>query len=199
MKRLSSPMRVTPPPPVVPRLTVENSRKRFPSPMTSSVCSPPNFRSCGSPPTEQNESNTFLRPIRAGPRTTACGSRTHSSPSSTPSPTKAKEPIRTFCPMRALGETIARESISLIAHTNRVPGGSVAWSDLRLAVHQHAAQNGFGRNIAVDGGPPLQLAKFDLPLQHGHLDAQLVSGHDGTAETGFVHSGKIEQFLVSLR
>src|SRR5882762_1750041 len=65
MKRLLLPIRVTPPPCVVPRLTVENSRKRFASPTTSSVRSPLNFRSCGSPPTEQNESKMFLRPIAA--------------------------------------------------------------------------------------------------------------------------------------
>src|ERR1700676_4843284 len=106
--------------------------------------------------------------MRAGPRTTACGSRTQSSPNSTPSPTTANAPIRTFCPTRALAETIARESTSLIAHTNRVAGGSFARRSLGLAVHQHASQNGFRRDVAVDGCHSLQLAEFNFPLQHGH-------------------------------
>src|SRR5579864_1663351 len=199
MKRLSFPIRVTPPPPAVPRLTVQNSRNRLPSPMMSSVCSPPNFRSWGSPPTEQNESKTFLRPMRAGPRTMACGSRMHSSPSSTPSPTTANAPIRTFCPKRALAERIARGSTSLIAHTNRVVGGSVARRGLGLAIDQHAAQDGFRRDIAVDGGHRLQLAKFDLPLQHRHLDAQLVTRHHRPSETRLIHGSQIEQLLVSFR
>src|ERR1700722_6703142 len=199
MKRLSFPMVVTPPPPVVPRLTVLNSRKRLPSPMMTSVCSPLNFRSCGLPPTEQNESKTFLRPMRAGPRTTACGSKTHSSPRSTPSPTTANAPMRTFVPIRALAETIARESTSLIAHTDRVVGRRVARLCLRLAVHQHAAQNGFRRDIAVHGGHRLELAKFDLPLQHRHFDAQLVSGHDRPAETRLIDGSQIEQLPVPFR
>src|ERR1700686_2754493 len=103
--------------------------------------------------------------MRAGPRTTACGSRTHSSPSSTPSPTTANAPIRTFSPMRAFAERIARESTSLIAHTNRVAGGSAPRRRLWLAVHQHAGKDGFPRDIAVHGRDPLELAKFDFPLQ----------------------------------
>src|ERR1700686_1520805 len=182
MNRLSFPIRVTPPPPVVPRLTVQNSRNRLASPMISSVCSPPNFKSWGSPPTEQNESKTFLRPMRAGPRTTACGSRTDSSPSSTPSPTTANGPIRTFFPISALEETTARESTSFIAPTNRVTGVSVARRRFGLAVHQHAAQDGFRRDVPVDGCHRLQLAKFDLPLQHRHFDAQLVPRHDRPPE-----------------
>src|SRR5579859_433811 len=177
MKRLSSPMRVTPPPPVVPRLTVENSRKRLPSPITTSVCSPLNFKSWGSPPTEENESNTFFRPMRAGPRTTACGSSTQPSPSSTPSPTKANAPMRTFSPSRALLETTARESMSLIARTNRIARRGIAGRAIRLAIHQHAAQDGFGGHIAIDRSDGLQLAELDLPLQHGHLKADLVAGH----------------------
>src|SRR5579872_1940472 len=199
MKRLSSPMRVTPPPPVVPRLTVENSRKRLPSPMTSSVCSPPNFRSWGSPPTEENESKMFLRPTRAGPRTTACGSRIHSSPNSTPSPTKANAPMRTFFPRRAPVETMARESTSLIARTNRVARRGVAGRFIRLAVHQHAAHDAFCGNVAVHCGHRLQLAEFYLPLQHRHLDAQLISGHHRAPETRLIHRGQIEQFFIAIR
>src|SRR5216683_7211162 len=104
----------------------------------------------------------FLRPMRAGPRTTACGSRTQSSPSSTPSPTTANAPIRTFCPMTALAETTARESTSFIAHTNRVAGGSVAYRRFGLAVHQHAAQDSFRRDVPVDGCHRLQFAKYFL-------------------------------------
>src|SRR5216683_1312971 len=128
----------------------------------------------------------FLQPIRAGPRTTACGSRTQSSPSSTPSLTTANAPIRTFCPMRALAETTARESTSLIAHTNRVVGGIVARSRLGLAVHEHAAQNGLRRDIAVDGCDCLEFAKFHFPLQHRHLDTQLISRHHWPAETRLI-------------
>src|ERR1700676_1741271 len=125
--------------------------------------------------------------MRAGPRTTACGSRTQSSPNSTPSPTTAKAPIRTFCPTRALAETIARESTSLIAHTNGVVRGGVARRRLGLAVDQHAAQDGFRRPVPVNGCHCLKLAKFNFPLQHRHLDAQLISGHDRPAETSLIH------------
>src|SRR5215472_17597470 len=197
MKRLSFPMRVTPPPCVVPRLTVQNSRKRLPSPMTTSVRSPPNFRSCGFPPTEQNESKTFLRPIRAGPRTTAWGSSTHSSPSSTSSPTTAKEPMRTFWPIRAVAETMARESISLIADTYRVACRRVAGRPLRLAIHEHAAQNGFRRDFTVHRRDRLQLAEFHFPLQHGHFDTQLISGDDRSAKARLIDGGEIKKLLVA--
>ena len=52
MKRLSSPTRVTPPPPSVPGFMVTCSRMRLRAPMTSSTRSPWNFRSCGMWPIE---------------------------------------------------------------------------------------------------------------------------------------------------
>src|ERR1700722_2198768 len=125
--------------------------------------------------------------MRAGPRTTACGARTQSSPSSTPSPTTANGPMRTFFPRRALAETTAWESTSFIARTNRVAGRSVAARGLgRLPVHQHAAEYGFGRDIAIHRSHRLQLAKFHFPLQHRHFDAQLIPRHDGAPETRLV-------------
>src|SRR6267154_2010449 len=199
MKRLSLPIRVTPPPCVVPRLTVENSRKWLASPTTSSVRSPLNFRSCGSPPTEQNESNKFLQPIRAGPRTTACASSTQSSPSSTSSPTTANAPMRTPLPTRAFGETIARGSTSLIARTHRCVCGGFAWRWGWIAVHQHAPQHRFGGDFPVDCGNGFQLAERRAVLEHRHFHAQLISRHDGPPKTRLVHSGKIQKFFFALR
>src|SRR5579871_4501381 len=197
MKRLLFPMRVTPPPCTVPRLTVLNSRNRLPSPITTSVCSPPNFRSWGSPPTELNESKTFLRPMRAGPRTTACGSRMHPSPSSTSSPTTANAPMRALAAIRALGATTAWESTSFIAHTHRVRRRRVAGGG-RFAIDQHAAQYCLRGNIAIHRGDSLELAEFDFPFQDGYLDAQLVSRNYRAAEARFVHSGEKEKFFVAL-
>jgi hypothetical protein len=79
-------MRVTPPPPPVPRCTVTNSRNTLSSPMTSSARSPANFLSWASAPIEANCQMRLLRPMRVGPWTTTCGPIDVPSPISTSAP-----------------------------------------------------------------------------------------------------------------
>ena len=68
MNRLSSPTRVTPPPPAVPGFIVTCSRMRLRAPMTSSTGSPRYFRSCGRWPSEAKGKISVASPIavRAG-------------------------------------------------------------------------------------------------------------------------------------
>ena len=63
MNRLRSPIVVCPPPPAVPRWMVTNSRKTLRWPMTSRVCSPRYFRSCGGRPIEANGKISVPSPI----------------------------------------------------------------------------------------------------------------------------------------
>jgi hypothetical protein len=63
------PIRVTPPPPAVPMLTVTYSRNVLPSPMTTSVSSPRYLRSWGVPPMTAYGWMTLFRPIVVRPVT----------------------------------------------------------------------------------------------------------------------------------
>ena len=192
-------MRVTPPPPVVPRLTVLNSRKRLPSPMMTSVCSPVNFKSCGLPPTEQNESKMFLRPNARG--TSHHGVRLQNAiVAEIDLVTQHGKSADThvFSQARARGNDGARIDVTHRAHQPSIRG-SVACSGVRFAINQHAAQHGFRHDVAIHSGHGLQLAEFYFPFQHGYFDAQLVPGDNRAAKSRFVHGSQIKQLFVPLR
>ena len=76
MKRLSSPTRVTPLSWIVPRLTVQLSRKTLRSPISSRVGSPAYFLSCGASPREANGWILLPAPIVVGPLMTTWGPTT---------------------------------------------------------------------------------------------------------------------------
>ena len=107
MIQLSEPTRVTPPPCAVPRLNVQCSRTVLPSPMTSSVSSPPYFLSCGAPPIAQNGKKRLPRPIVVRPPTTTCASSTVPRPSLTFGPTMQYGPTSTPSASSACGSTSA--------------------------------------------------------------------------------------------
>jgi hypothetical protein len=67
MNRLSSPTRVTPPPPAVPGFIVTCSRITLRAPITSSTRSPPYFRSCGTCPIEAKGNIVVPSPMRVAP------------------------------------------------------------------------------------------------------------------------------------
>ena len=58
------------PPPAVPGCSVQNSRMRLSSPMTSSLSSPRYFRSCGTAPTDANWKIWLRAPIVVRPSMT---------------------------------------------------------------------------------------------------------------------------------
>ena len=87
MIQLSEPRRVTPPSCAVPMLIVHDSRIVLPSPITSSVSSPPYFLSWGMPPIEQNGKMRLPRPIVVRPETTTCDTSTVPAPIRTAGPT----------------------------------------------------------------------------------------------------------------
>ena len=64
MSSVLFPTRVTPAPCAVPRFTVTYSRTVVPSPISTQVSSPLNFRSCGGAPIDANEDTRFLFPMR---------------------------------------------------------------------------------------------------------------------------------------
>ena len=111
MKRLSSPIRVTPWPPAVPRLIVQNSRNTLRSPISSRVGSPLYFLSCGSSPIEANWNTLHSRPIVVGPLITTCGPTQLPAPMTTSGPITVNGPTSTSAASCALSETMARGSI----------------------------------------------------------------------------------------
>src|SRR5512146_2208361 len=108
MIQLSDPMRVTPPPCTVPRLIVQDSRIVLPSPITSSVSSPPYFLSCGMPPIEQNGKNRLLLPIVVRPSMTTWG------PMDVPGPTLTFGPITLYGPTATSPASSAALSTSAV-------------------------------------------------------------------------------------
>src|SRR5918993_3909047 len=91
----------------VPRLIVEYSRMRVPSPISTHVSSPLNFRSCGSPPsTVPMPTVTFVASLTFFSRTDLASS-VHPSPTTQPSPTITYGPTVTLSPSSARGETMA--------------------------------------------------------------------------------------------
>src|SRR5439155_882452 len=67
ISRLLEPMRVTPPPPTVPRLTVTPSRKVLSSPIRNWVLSPPYLRSWGAVPSDAKGKIRQRAPPLKGP------------------------------------------------------------------------------------------------------------------------------------
>jgi len=111
MNRFSSPIRVSPPPPVVPRLSVTNSRMSFRAPMTSVVFSPAYLRSWGGPPTDAMGAMRVSGPISVGPWTTVWGPSRQPSPRRTSGPITQCGPMETPLPISADGSMTARGSI----------------------------------------------------------------------------------------
>src|SRR4249919_1459954 len=158
-------MRVTPPPLPVPRLMVVNSRTTLSSPMTSSVRSPANFLSCGSPPTAAWPWKWLLRPMRVGPVTEQCGPRIVPSPISTSAPTTQNGPMRTPSPSFAPASTTAVGwTWALIASGLDLGAQDVGAGDL-LAVHARDAR--VQRHVA-DRALELDLQR-ELVARHHHL------------------------------
>lgn len=92
---------------VVPRLIVVYSRIVVPSPISTVVCSPRNFRSWGSPPSTVPVP-TFTLAARITLRSSvARGAITQPSPIVHPSPMIANGPISTSAPIVASGLTMA--------------------------------------------------------------------------------------------
>ena len=84
-------MRVCPPPPLVPRLMVTNSRKVLRAPMVRRVRSPWYFRSCGARPIEPIGKKRVSSPTDVHPSMT------------TPAPMSQRSPMITSGPITALG------------------------------------------------------------------------------------------------
>ncbi len=125
MSRLSEPIRVTPPPPAVPRWTVVPSRNTLRSPISTRVASPRNLRSCGTRPIELKGKKRFPSPTRVSPSITTCDSTTVRRPRRTLSPITQKGPTRTPGSRTAPAATRASGSTS--------GGGSVATCRRRRA------------------------------------------------------------------
>ena len=108
MNRQSLPILVTPRPPTVPRLMVQNSRNTLRSPTSSRVGSPAYLRSCGASPIEANWNTRVSRPSVVGPLTTAWEPIQLPAPMRTPAPITANGPTSTLGSTSAPGSTIAR-------------------------------------------------------------------------------------------
>ena len=73
MMKLSSPMRVEPPPLAVPTWIVTCSRSTLSAPITSSVASSEKLLSCGSSPSTAKGKTRVRAPMRVRPVSSACG------------------------------------------------------------------------------------------------------------------------------
>ena len=120
MKTLSSPIRVRPPPPCVPRWIVTNSRKTLRWPITRRVSSPLNFRSCGINPIDAKGKTRHPSPSSVVPSITAAAPMSHRAPIRTSAPITAFEPTTVPAPMTAPGATRADGAISGTSSVNPI-------------------------------------------------------------------------------
>src|SRR5690606_3069815 len=107
MIRLSSPMRVQPPPRGVPTWIVAPSRITLSAPISRRVRSPAKRLSCGSPPSAANGCTRVRAPMRVSPETDTWLASTTPGPSSTPGPTQQNGPTSTSSAGLADGSTTA--------------------------------------------------------------------------------------------
>src|SRR5690606_16316307 len=177
-------MRVMPPPLPVPRLTVTNSRNTLRSPITSSVRSPANFLSCGSPPTATWPMKRFSRPMRVGPLKLQCGPIWQPSPISTSGPTTVKAPTLTPAPRRAAGSITAVGWIRAL---------SFIGSGLCLLAGAGAQHFGTGDHFPVDLGFAVVHGHVADHALDAHVQLQHVAGHHLLAEAGVVDLDHVEQ------
>ena len=172
MNRLSEPIRVTPPPPAVPRWTVVPSRNTLRSPISTRVSSPRYLRSCGTRPIELNGKKRLRSPIagvavdhdvrlehacraRAAPR----ARRRRRAPPARPA--RARAPGAT----RASGSTSGARQRRHLQQQARLRRARVA--------HAHVAAE--ARELAA--------AVLEL-----HLEPQLVAGHHRPPELRVVEA-----------
>src|SRR5690606_17875066 len=174
-------MRVTPPPPPVPRLMVVNSRMTLRSPISSRTGSPAYFLSCGSPPIAACPCTWLSRPIRVGPSTLQCGPMRVPAPISTPGPTMVKAPMATPSPSTAEGSTTAPGWIDAAAMSGIDLGAEdLGAGDLRAVDRGHAGIQGHVADLAADG----------------HLDVEPVARHHHVREAGVVHLDQVGETLA---
>src|SRR5690242_8850059 len=144
MKRQLDPMRVTPPPPTVPRLMVTYSRNVFLSPISRVVGSPRYLRSCGTPPMDENGKKRLPLPIVVCPEITACEW------------TWLPGPIRTCAPITAYGPTSQDGS-------SCAPGSTTAVGWIAMMRSLLAA-----RVLEDRRRRPAAFSGLDAVRQHGH-------------------------------
>src|SRR5690606_30300692 len=175
--QLSLPIRVTPPPPPVPRLMVVNSRMTLRSPISRRTVSPRYFLSCGSPPIAAWPCTTLSRPMRVGPRMLQCGPMRVPSPISTPGPTRVKAPTSTPLPSRTDGSTLA---VGCTCAASAMSARDLRAQDFRA-----------GDLLAVDPrGAGVQGHVADLAADL-HVQVQAVARHDHVGEARLVHLDQV--------
>src|SRR5690625_1649761 len=170
-------MRVTPPPPPVPRLMVVNSRITLRSPISRRTVSPWNFLSWGSPPMATWPWITLSLPIRVGPWMLECEPMRVPAPTSTSGPTRVNAPISTPLPSRADGSTLA-------VGCTRVPAGMSGFDlraqDVRAGhfVAVHAGDAGVQGHVADHAADP-------------YFQVEPVAGNHKVREPRLVHLDQV--------
>src|SRR5574341_108391 len=192
MKRQPPPMRVTPPPPSVPRLTVAHSRNWCRSPITSAESSPRYFRSCGTSPRTAWEYARFASPRVVRPFTMAWGSNTLRGPIFTLAPTTAYGPISQEgstwapCSMTAVGWMAISRSVTPLLRR-------------LLAVGQHRHELALGDDLPVDDRLRRLLPDRPLLLRHLEVELEPVARDHGLAELGAVDPHQVGDLVGRLR
>src|SRR5690606_27437840 len=163
MIRQSSPISVRPCA-AVPRFSVTHSRIVVRLPTTSGATSPPNFRSCGSPPSTAPDATTHSLPRCTSRSSTTCGPSRVPSPIRQPGPTMLYAPTSTPAPSSALG------SISAVGRLT---------TSFALAIADARHHLGVDSELAVHVPLAAHLAHVPSHGQDLDLEADLVARRDG--------------------
>ena len=153
---------------------VTNSRKMFRAPITSRVCSPRNFRSCGTRPIEANGKISVPSPISVHPSITA------------EAPTLQSGPIRTCGPTTACGPMVvpSPDFGGRMDDRRRMDLGAIG--------NQPEQQLALGDDLIVDKRRRLREGERAAALAERNLEAEPVARHDLPPELGVVDAAQVD-------